>query len=303
MAETSGGAGGSADDDDTATAPAADADSPSRVDGGSRDDGGTDAAAGRTDAGLPDSSRGTGGIPCTRRDTLTGQRKVCVATVGGAELRLADLAEETASPTRLAIYIHGDGARAYESNGAMKAMLGWADAHAARVLAVRAPNGCAWWQAPTHDCATEVEEPDVDGSNAEALAAVLAAVRAGFDIASSPVFYYGSSGGSIFLTKTFYPRYGNVYPGAFAINCGGEVPDPAAYTWDVEDLAARGPSKFWFTYGDRDFLAADEHATAQYFAALGLPTVETVLPDTEHCAFDSHGRALEVFSEYLSAAP
>jgi hypothetical protein len=164
---------------------------------------------------------------------------------------------------------------------------------------VVAPNGCAWWQKPTHDCASAVEEPDTTGENAVAFEAVLAEIRARYDINLDPTFYYGSSGGTIFLAGSFIPRYGNVYPGAFAMNCGGTAQNKADFTWNPDDAAARGSTKLWFTYGDQDFLEDDAHTSAVFYAGLGFPVDEKIIADATHCAFDGHGRAKEVWSEYL----
>lgn len=244
------------------------------------------------------SSKGAGGLPCTSTVDLGSGRNYCKATVSGVEFRFANAPPSASGPARLVIYVHGDGARAYTSDGAMKALLPWADAHQARVLAVLAPNGCAWWQTAAHDCSSAVEEPDT-GANAIAFEAVLKALRSGYDIADGPTFYYGSSGGSIFLSKLFFPRFGKTYPGAYAMNCGGEVPPASAYSWDPKDARSRGETKFWFTYGDQDFLKDAAHATVGYFGGLGFPTDEKVLPGATHCAFDAHGRSKEVFSAYL----
>jgi predicted esterase len=251
-----------------------------------------------TDAGLS-SSKGTGGLVCSQTGDLGGGRTYCVSKIQGVEVRLADVAPTENGPVSLAIYVHGDGAAAYKSNGAMKALLPWADLRHVRVLAVLAPNGCAWWQKPTHDCASAVEEPDTLGENTVAFEAVLEEIRARYDINFDPTFYYGSSGGTIFLAGAFLPRYGNIYPGAFAMNCGGTPQKKSDFTWNPDDAAARGSTKLWFTYGDQDFLKVDEHGSAVFYSDLGFPVDEKIIPGADHCAFDSHGRAKEVWSEFL----
>lgn len=250
------------------------------------------------DAGLT-SSKGTGGLVCSLTGDLGTGRGYCESKVQGVQLRLADAAPGENGPVSLAIYVHGDGAAAYKSNGAMKALLPWADLRHVRVLAVLAPNGCAWWQKPTHDCASAVEEPDTMGENTVAFAAVLAEIRARYDINLDPTFYYGSSGGTIFLAGSFLPRYGNVYPGAFAMNCGGTQHKKSDFTWNPDDAAARGSTKLWFTYGDKDFLKDDAHASSVFYSDLGFPVDEKIIPDATHCAFDGHGRAKEAWSEFL----
>jgi hypothetical protein len=250
------------------------------------------------DAGLT-SSKGTGGLVCSKTVDLGGGRSYCVSKIQGVELRLADAAPGESGPVSLAVYLHGDGAAAYLSNSAMKAILPWADLRHVRFVAVLAPNGCAWWQKPSHDCASAVEEPDTLGENTVAFEAVLAGIRAHYDINLDPTFYYGSSGGTIFLAGAFLPKYGNVYPGAFAMNCGGTPQDKADFTWNVDDPAVRGSTKLWFTYGDQDFLKDDAHGSAVFYGGLGFPVDETIIAGATHCAFDGHGRAKQVWSEFL----
>lgn len=296
-----GGSGGQAMVPD-----AGEPDSGPHLDAGDLDAGDLDASppdAGPPDASLPDaglwSSKGTGGLVCSQTGDLGGGRTYCVSKIQGVELRLADAAPGESGPVSLAIYVHGDGAAAYKSNGAIKALLPWADLRHVRVLAVLAPNGCAWWQKPTHDCASAVEEPDTLGENTVAFEAVLKEIRARYDINFDPTFYYGSSGGTIFLAGAFLPRYGDIYPGAFAMNCGGTTHKKTDFTWNPDDAVARGSTKLWFTYGDQDFLKDDAHASAVFYSGLGFPVDEKIIPGATHCAFDGHGRAKEVWSEYL----
>lgn len=287
-----------------ACAPAA-GDAPSSSDSGGElvaDGGGSPSSDAADDAGPDagdDSSQGSGGLSCTSQGSLPGDRTYCVASIGGSELKLAEPAGG-AGPLRVAVYVHGDGAAAYKSDSAMKALLPWADAHHALVLSVLSPNGCAWWQAPTQtDCsqgATSVA--DVEGVNADALRLVLEAVRAGYDVSNGPIFYYGSSGGSIFLTRSFLRRFGDRFPGAFALNCGGEKPN-RDFAWDVSDPAKRSSTRLSYTYGDQDFLKSDIEAAIPYFEGLGFASESKVIPNAGHCEFNGHGRAVEVWQQYL----
>jgi hypothetical protein len=63
--------------------------------------------------------------------------------------------------------------------------------------------------------------------------------------------------------------------------------------------AKRGPTRLYFTYGDLDFLRSDIEVAIPYFAGLGFPTDSVMLTATEHCAFDTNGRAQAVFSAAL----
>ncbi len=203
--------------DPTDSGPLPDAGDP--ADAGPPDDAAPPDAGNPTDAGLT-SSKGTGGLVCSQTGDLGGGRTYCVSKIQGVELRLADAAPTESGPVSLAIYVHGDGAAAYKSNGAIKALLPWADLRHVRVLAVLAPNGCAWWQKPTHDCASAVETGHARREHRGLRGRAQGDPRR-YDINFDPTFYYGSSGGTIFLAGAFLPRYGSIYPGAYAMNCGG----------------------------------------------------------------------------------
>ena len=273
-------------------------------DAGTKDSGLADATANTTDASTDGSvavlsSEGTGGISCASTRTVSN-RTVCVNTLGGSEFRFVEPATPATTPRDLVVYVHGDGARAFTSDGAIKALLPWSDAHEAITVAVLAPNGCAWWQKPTQTNCTEGATPDPDtaGVNADTLKSVLDSFRAHYNIRLARTFFYGASGGSIFLTDSFFRRFGNGYPGAYALNCGGTKP-ALAFAWDTKDAALRGGTKMFFTYGDKDFLKSDIEAAIPFFTNSGFPVDTRVIPNAEHCAFDGHGRAAEVFSAYL----
>ncbi len=263
------------------------------------DAGNPDSASDAGDAAVRTSTGGSGGVACTRTGTLASGRTYCVGVLGGSEFKL-ELPPAPTGPLRLVAFLHGDGAVAYLDDSTMEALVPWADAHGAAVLAVKSPNACAWWQHPTQtDCTpTAPFMPDLDGLNADALRAVLDGVRAGYDVTLGPAFYYGSSGGSVFLTRSFLRRFGDRYPGYYALNCGGEK-SPKSFEWDVMNPAKRGPTRLYFTYGDLDFLRSDIEVAIPYFAGLGFPTDSVMLTATEHCAFDTNGRAQAVFSAAL----
>ncbi|MDB4998837.1 MAG: hypothetical protein JWM74_6269 [Myxococcaceae bacterium] len=252
-----------------------------------------------TDAAKATSSKGSGGVTCASQGDLGGGRSYCLGNEGGSEFKLLEPAPAS-GPLRLALYLHGDGAAAHVNDGAMKALLAWADAHHALFVSVLSPNRCAWWQAASQtDCsASATPVADTNGDNADALRAVIDKVRAGFDVSFGPAFYYGSSGGSIFLTKSFLRRFGDKYPGVFALNCGGEKAS-LALGWNTNDAALRGPTKLYFTYGDQDFLKPDIEKAIPYWTAQGFPVDTKVIAGAQHCAFDGHGRAREVWSAFL----
>jgi hypothetical protein len=280
----------------------------SSLDGGGGDRSDTDAGIGPVDSARPGdvdsgsggaSSGGSGGLSCLRTGDVGGGRAYCEVRIGSVDVRFVEpIGGDEGAPLRLALYLHGDGARAYQSNSVLRTLLPWADTHHALLAAVLAPNGCAWWQSPEHDCDGAEVDPDRAHENAAALDAALVRLRAAYDLRDAPILYYGSSGGSVFLTASFVPRYGDRYPGVLAINCGGEVPWEPGFRWTV---TASSASELFFTYGDADFLREDAHAAVIAYQDLGFMVRETVLsPGVEHCAFDAHARAAEVWTEALA---
>jgi len=267
--------------------------------------------AGMIDAGVVDagiaSSHGTGGVTCLSSANIDATHTACLAKVNDTSFKLTTPVGDS-GPYYLGIYLHGDGAGAYNSNSAVKRMLPLADSKHVLQIAVLAPNGCAWWQDPGTPFDSQCNNigpvvPDTTGLNAQALAEVIDAVRAAYDVRNDLVLYYSASGGSIFLTNSFIPSHGSEYPGGMSINCGAEMPADSAFTWDTNDAAARGSTQLFFTYGDSDpvVLPADVHAAATGYAAKHFVVDEKILPGVQHCGptFDAHARALEVWTQVL----
>lgn len=274
-------------------------------------DGGSDAGPGAEDAGTgadagPGSSRGSGGLPCESTATVSSggtSYDICVARVGAVELKIVEPApDDSGAPLRLAVYLHGDGARAHTGNTAPRLQAPWTYAHRTLYVSARAPNGCAWWLKPSYTaCDGTLTQTNVDtaGENARALEQAIAALRAGWDLADEAVLFGGSSGGAIFLTASFLPLYGDRFPGGYALNCGGAAPWAGALAWDGTDPALLGPTRLFFTYNAEDpVILEDTEQGVAYYRGLGFPLDETVLPGTEHCAFDHLGRTVEVWAEY-----
>jgi hypothetical protein len=240
------------------------------------------------------STGGSGGLSCTRRDTVGG-RAVCVATIGSIEVKVVEPASKSTGPLRLGLYLHGDGAAAHKSGSVFKSMTSWIDGQNGLAVSALAPNGCAWWQAPTHDCASSQVDADVAGANAAALVVVVEALRKAYDIRNDGVRYYGASGGSIFLTDEWLPLQAGTYPGVFALMCGGNA-TTRPFAWDTTSAALRGASPLWFTYGDQDFLLSDEKAAVAAFHDKAFAVTERVVPNAGHCAFDAHGEAVAIWN-------
>ncbi|MDB4943980.1 MAG: hypothetical protein JWP97_3514 [Labilithrix sp.] len=271
-----------------ATADAADGE-PAAADASAPD---ADAAV-TADAGPVPSSGGKGGLPCTSTQTVSG-RTVCVTRVGSVEMKIL-LPLGGAGALRLGLYLHGDGAAAHKSGSVFKPMIAWADAQHGIGVSFLAPNGCAWWQTPAHDCASAQVDRDAAAENATALAAAVVALEGAYDIETDAYRYYGASGGSIFLTDEWIPLHGGDHPGVFALMCGGEA-SPRAYAWDPTNAAARAKNPLWFTYGDMDFLLTDEQAAVAAFKGKGFSVTEKIVPGAGHCEFDGHGEAMGIWT-------
>ena len=291
---------------DSGTNPIADA----GTDAGTNTDAGTDVDAG-TDAGTDvdagtGSSHGSGKLACSKTGTVStdaGTLTYCVAQVGATEVKYIEPKQGIApEPMRLAIYLHGDGANAY--NGSNPRSLythgGWTYGHNTLYVTALAPNKCAWWTVPERtDCSTEapIEARDLEGKNAAELVSLIEALRKGWDIQDGPILFGGSSGGSIQLTASFLPRYGDRYPGIYALSCGGEQPWTGKMDWDATQASLRGPTKFYFTYGDLDPLLPDIRTAEDFLKGLQFPVNDKVIAGAAHCAFDQVSRVAEVWNQ------
>lgn len=252
--------------------------------------------------GAAGSSHGSGGLPCQRRGRVSSGKRAytyCVARVAGAELKIIE-PQGTApgEPLRLAIYLHADGALAHDGDNALRIQAPWTASHRTLYVSARAPNGCGWWIKPeVTRCNDDERDRDGSGENAAVLARVIEALRSGWNLDNGPILFGGSSGGSVLLTSTFLPKYGDRYPGIFALGCGGEMPWTGRLEWNGTSPQQRGPTKLFFTYGDRDDYLADIRSSIVYYSRLGFPVDEKVVPDAGHCQFDHLGRTVEIWAQ------
>ena len=281
----------------------------------------TDTGATTTDTGAgPGSSQGKGKITCSSMGVASEggtDYSYCVAKAGSVEMKIVEPEAGGSGPLHLAIYLHGDGAGPYASDFDLRRLAPWTTTHNVLLVAALAPNACAWWLEPSYttcDAETPVPDDAVDtgGENADALKAAIDELRAGWDIADSPVLFGGSSGGSIFLSASFLPLFGDQFPGAWALSCGGDAPWAGGLAWDAEDPALIGANKVFFTYGDKDFVVPDVLESIEFYQGLSLPTDVKVIPETvangstSHCgnvggfySYDQIGRVSEVWASYL----
>lgn len=273
-----------------------------------------------TDPG-PGSSQGKGGLACSSTGVASEGGKdysYCVAKAGSVEMKSVEPEAGGSGPLHLAIYLHGDGAGPYASHLDLRKLAPWTTAHNVLLVAALAPNACAWWLKPSYttcDASTPVPDDaaDKDGENADALKGAIDALRAGWDIADSPVLFGGSSGGSIFLSASFLPLFGDQFPGAWALSCGGDAPWAGSLAWDGKDATLVGANKLFYTYGDKDFVVPDVLESIDFYEGLSFPTDVKVIPETvqnggtSHCgnvggsySYDQIGRVSEVWASYLA---
>lgn len=266
------------------------------------------------------SSGGKGGLSCASTGVATENGvdyAYCVAKAGSVEMKIVEPAAGGSGPLHLAVYLHGDGAGPYGSDFDLRRLAPWTTANNVLLVSALAPNACAWWLKPSYTtCDPDVPVPDdaadTGGENAAALKAAIDALRAGWDILDRPVLFGGSSGGSIFLTASFLPLFGDKLQGAWALSCGGDVPWAGGVAWDGEDPALTGAHKLFYTYGDKDFLVPDVLESINFYTGLGIPTDVKVVPETvaagenSHCgnvggsySYDQIGRVAEVWGSYL----
>lgn len=283
--------------------------------------GGTTSSSGTGGTGGtgPGSSQGHGGLSCSSTGVASQSGvdySYCVASAGGVEMKIVEPAPSGTGPLRLAVYLHGDGAGPYTSDLALRKLAPWTTQHNVLLVAARAPNACAWWLVPSYTVCDGVTPPpnsavDIGGENAAALKVALDAIRAGWDIADSPVLFGGSSGGSIFLSASFLPTFGDKYPGVYALSCGGDAPWDGGLSWNDQDPAKVGASKIFFTYGDKDFVVPDVLDAVAFYQSTSIPVDTKVIPETvadgtSHCgnvggsySYDQIGRVGDVWSSYL----
>lgn len=238
-------------------------------------------------------SGGKGGLTCSTHEPLTPTRTTCVTNVGSVQLKLF-LPVGGSGAMRLGLYLHGDGAAAHKSNSALKAMIAWADAQHAIAVSALAPNGCSWWLSPTYDCVSQGQR-DLAGTNVGALATAIEGLMRAYDVRTDGLRYYGSSGGSIFLTEAWLPLKGAIFPGVFALMCGGEA-STRPYAWNTTDASLRAKSALWFTYGDQDALVPDIQASITDFRSKQFAVTERVIPGAGHCEFNAHAEALGIWT-------
>ena len=268
------------------------------------------------DGTAPDAGQDTpaqfsfGTLSCSTRDTYTtpGGSKLrrCITTIGGVAMKVFGPAKVSGGPLTLAIYLHGDGAAPYTDNLAPKYQGDWAAQQTDLLYVVaRAPNGCAWWRdvSPAYSSCSNGQyasnPQDTAGKNADALKTAIDGLRGALDIDSSKTLFAGSSGGSIMLTASWIPRYGDAYPGAYVLECGGEEPWQD-FLWDEDGIA--DVVRMTFVYGTGERLYDDIRAAYKFYDRLGVDAwlikEDPTNTQSDHCNYDQLGNVTMHWNGY-----
>jgi hypothetical protein len=109
---------------------------------------------------------------------------------------------------------------------------------------------------------------------------------AAFGVSPTGLLVWSTSGGSWFLTSSFFPVLGAEFQGLFAISCGGST-FRFSYAWDPAALPATATKlNLWFNYGSLDFLAPGVEDSRDHYLAQGFVVSETRHEGASHCAHD-----------------
>lgn len=275
----------------------------------------SDASEDDADAGEMHGSGGSGGFACSQTKSFTTsdglQMSYCVTTVAESELKIVEPTHVVTGPLKLAIYLHGDGARPHTHGSAFKYQGDWVAAHDVLYVSALAPNGCSWWRAPSpkiadcnDDAAYEANPQDTEGKNADTLRAIIEAIRGAYDIDDRQILFAGSSGGAILLTASWIPRHGDDFPGFYALACGGEKPWQEI-TWDTTNRALLDGIGLSFAYGTGERLEPDIRSAHGFYAELGIQSeLLEQAPNgssSDHCNYDQLGTIPAQWDEALAS--
>ncbi len=249
---------------------------------------------------------GSGGLPCASNGSVSVSGttyRYCLARVGEVELKIvAPPMDANPAPLRLAVYLHGDGARAHTGDTTVRLQAPWAAANRTLYVSALAPNRCAWWLRPSFTaCNGTPADADIDrsGENVRALSAAIDALGRGYNLDLREILFGGSSGGAFFLTASWIPAMGDRVAGGYALVCGAHAPWSGTLSWDSAITALRAKSRLSFTYGAQDEFLADITGGVSFYRDRMFTLDERVLPNTAHCAFDHIGRVAEVWGTFV----
>ena len=117
-------------------------------------------------------------------------------------------------------------------------------------------------------------------------------------VAASGAMYWSTSGGSVYLARSYIPFVGHLMPGPMALSCGADVP---AFGWrwsPAKNRKARNQLDLLFNHGSRDFLASYTRAARTLYRAKGFDTKMRTWKGAGHCAHPIAGPTINWFRSH-----
>ncbi len=117
-------------------------------------------------------------------------------------------------------------------------------------------------------------------------------------VAASGAMYWSTSGGSVYLARSYIPFVGHLMPGPMALNCGADVP---AFGWrwsPAKNRKARNKLDLLFNHGSQDFLASYTRAAQSFYRAKGFDTKLRTWKGAGHCAHPIAGPTIAWFKSH-----
>lgn len=228
-------------------------------------------------------SRGSGGVV-----------GYSVVNVAGVEMKIytPPASSLNSGPVRLGFYLHGDSAGDHNSPERYGSgeLVKWAQSKNMIIVLAKAPNGYTWWA---------TDSSLRSGANYTAnMTEAIKWMHSKYNIATKSTYFSGVSGGATFLSWRFIPSMGHIYPGAYALNCGGSAPSVANGFSVTPELLSR--LKVYFNYTSGDYLADPNGfygnvigGAVSAYRNLGLGPVVTVYGSGGHCGFSYAGATAE----------
>jgi hypothetical protein len=183
--------------------------------------------------------------------------------------------------TGLLVYLHGDGAEEYDNmfNDLTLYSRSLGFAH----LQTRAPDSLMLEDnitGITEMTASWRAEPLRNTARLDSLITYVLSLPSAREIQN--VYFTGASGGAVFITRDFLPRYGAKYTGGAILLCGGMQPDL------IPNFESDWIPHFFLDFytQQQDIIYNEALVAANYYTSLGFSTDPDFPPGGSHCGFD-----------------
>jgi hypothetical protein len=117
-------------------------------------------------------------------------------------------------------------------------------------------------------------------------------------VGASAAMYWSTSGGSVYLTRSYIPFVGHLLPGPMVLNCGGDVPRFGTRWNPRKKKAARAKLDLFFNQGSQDFLKPYTRKARAYYRAKGFTTKLRTWAGEPHCAHPMGAPTIAWFSTH-----